>query len=222
MNDAAASDKSRVELTGFEDCRQVSHLAAPLTANQPRTGALTHDDVATTDINPQVAAAVLAQAEKMHDGLIADMRALQSKALALFPTFTTAAITVLGVAAYLFRDGSTGLPPWPFLIAGVGFILGCIAFVIVQSSGTYGSNGSDPRDWFKRGWIDATEDHTAKFNAYLILQYVEKIDTSIKANRKKRRFLQAGMYAGISAIVVGSTWLAISSARLAGLRLWPW
>ncbi|SFE92026.1 hypothetical protein [Methylobacterium sp. 13MFTsu3.1M2] len=207
MNDATAPDQIGVELTGSEDGKQAQHPASAPVEASPRTGALTRDDIATTAINPKIAEAVLAQAEKLHDGLIADMRAIQAKGMALFPTFTTAAITVFGVAAYLFKDTSTGLSPWPFLTTGVGFVLGCIAFVVVQASGRYGSNGSDPSNWLAPGWLDAKEDHTAKFNAYLILQYVDKIKASMKANKRKRRFLQGGMYVGIAALVGGAAWL---------------
>jgi ABC-type transport system involved in multi-copper enzyme maturation permease subunit len=182
---------------------------------------LTRDDIPSIEVNAEIAAAILGQAEKMHDGVIADMRSIQSKALSLFPTFTTAAITLLGAAGYLYKDTSTGISPVPFLLAGIGFVLGCLLFVVVQQSGTYGANGSHPDDWLEPGWLDAKNDQTAIFNAYLIMQYRTKITVSMRSNKTKRRLLQSGMYCGVAGIVVGATMLAISFARLSGLHLWP-
>ena len=162
-------------------------------------------DIYNLAINAEAAKAILSQAEKMHSDLIDDKKSLENKASNFFGSYITIATALIGLGGVLAKTDYFGLSPLPFFVAGVLFIAGCFFFVSVQQSDTYGISGSDPKNWLESGWLDARNDVTSKLNAYLILQYKQKIEASMEANKKKRFRLKFGMYLGASSIATGTT-----------------
>lgn len=180
---------------------------------------LTREDLPALSLNTEVVKAVLAQAEKMHSDLIDDKKSLESKASTFFNSYITIATALLGIGGTLAKTDFLGLNPVPFFVSGFSFVAGCCFFVSVQQSDVYGISGSDPRNWLEPGWFGAKNDETPLFNAYLVMQYVSKIDASIKANKRKRLRLAMGMYFGIGSILLGAGLLAIFSLYPLGQHL---
>lgn len=185
-------------------------------------GRITKEDIQSISVNADVAKSVLAQAEKMHGDLIDDKKSLESKASSLFGSYVTLATAFFGAGGYLVKDTSTNISPYPLFFMGCGFALACLMLVRVQQSDQYGISGSDPRSWLQSGWLDARSDVTAKFNAYLIMQYIKKIDASIEANKRKRNNLKAGMYTAAGSLLLGVFAIAIFSWFPSGQSLLQW
>lgn len=177
-------------------------------AEQPM---LSPEELYLLKINPDVAREAYAQAERRFADVLDVKKAFEQKAFTLFGAYITLALALGGVGATIFKDhGGVTNQVWALLLVAAMFVVGAILFVIALLDDSYGSFGSDPGQWLRRGVIDGGDNTVPYMLAYRTHAYRHRIQKSVESNASKAHLIRIGVFLGVLSppvLVVAILWL---------------
>lgn len=108
---------------------------------------LTFEEVEASEINPKVVREALAQAEKRLKDVLETRESHDKKAFELLRAYVTLSVAALGAAGFFLASHQLSLGAPLFLV-------GAALAVRAIKAQTYGSVGSSPSMWLRRGVVD--------------------------------------------------------------------
>jgi hypothetical protein len=157
---------------------------------------LTLEELQSSNINPAVAREAFAQADRYLVDILGIRDSYEQKAASFMGAYITISVALFGIGGAIFKDSDLPARVWPFFAAGLVFIVGAGCFIAAIKVGTYAALGSTPEMWLRRGVIDGEENAVPAMLAYLTYYHSERIETSIRSNRHKAIWIDAGIAFG--------------------------
>ena len=163
---------------------------------------LTLEELQSSTINLAVAREAYTQVDRHLIDVLDVRKTFEQKAATLMGAYITISVALFGIGGAMFKDGSSFDRIWPFFGAGLIFILGAWCFIAALKSGTYAALGSTPEMWLNRGTIDGGDNAVAAMLAYITYHHRERIAISVRGNKIKSRWIDAGIFLGPVAPIV--------------------
>lgn len=110
--------------------------------------------------------------------------------------YITISVALFGIGGAIFKDADSPGKIWPFFGTGLVFLLGVGCFIVAIKTGKYAAVGSTPAMWLTRGVIDGDENAVPAMLSYLTYYHHERIETSIRSNKQKALWIDAGIILG--------------------------
>lgn len=135
-------------------------------------------------------------AEKRLNDELETKKQFEQKTFVLMSGYITAAIALFGLAEK-FQASSF----W-FNITALIFCAGILPLFISLKSSDYGKLGKNPADLLQTtDYIAVNEDKLPHIYAYILREFVNKIDASTKSNLKKSGWLNVAIILGLLSVV---------------------
>jgi len=147
-------------------------------------------------VNEAVAREAYNQVDRYLLDILATRNSFDQKATALMSAFITISLALFGIGGAIFQKNAMDASARPFFAAGVIFLLGAGCFIGALKAGTYAAVGSTPEMWLNKGVIDGRNNAVAQMLAYLTYYHGERIAMSVKGNKLKAYWIDAGMILG--------------------------
>jgi hypothetical protein len=157
---------------------------------------LTLEELQQSRINPDVAREAYIQVDRHLNDILEVRKSFEQKAATLLGAYITVSVALFGIGGAIFKDVGMAPKVWPFFAAGLIFIAGASCFIFALKAGSYAGIGSTPEMWLNRGTIDGGENALPAMLAYITYHHHSRIALSLKSNRKKARWISAGIYLG--------------------------
>jgi hypothetical protein len=157
---------------------------------------LTLEELQSSNINPAVAREAFAQTDRYLVDILGIRDSYEQKAANFMGAYITISVALFGIGGAIFKDSGLPTRVWPFFAAGLVFIVGAGCFIAAIKAGTYAALGSTPEMWLTRGVIDGEENAVPAMLAYLTYYHSERIETSIRSNKYKAIWIDAGIAFG--------------------------
>ena len=157
---------------------------------------LTLQDLQSSTINPAVAREAFVQTDRYLVDTLAVRNSYEQKAAPMMGAYITISVALFGVGGAIFKDAAAPDRIWPFFATGLVFLLGAGCFIAAIKAGKYAAVGSTPEMWLAPGVIDGDENAVPAMLAYLTYYHQERIEISIRSNRQKASWIDAGIILG--------------------------
>jgi hypothetical protein len=115
---------------------------------------LSHDELSKLKINEIMAREAFIQVERHLGDILDTKKVVEQKATTLFSVFVTISLAAFGAGAAMLNNPALACKAWPLFVGGLFFVAGAGAFLSALFGSKYGTMGSKPSDWLKRGVID--------------------------------------------------------------------
>jgi hypothetical protein len=163
---------------------------------------LTLSELQASTINPAVAREAYTQVDRHLVDLLDVRKSFEQKAATLMGAYITLSVALFGIGGALFKDSSAWTKVLPFFGAGLIFVIGAWCFIVALKSGQYAALGSTPEMWLNRGTIDGEDNAVSAMLAYLTFHHGERIAICLRGNKRKARWIDAGIFLGPLAPIV--------------------
>ena len=157
---------------------------------------LTLSELQASRINSAVAREAYTQVDRHLADVLDVRKSFEQKAATLMGAYITLSVALFGIGGALFKDAGTWVKVLPFFAAGLIFVAGAWSFIVALKSGEYAALGSTPEMWLNRGTIDGDDNALPAMLAYLTFHHSERITLCIRGNRRKARWIDAGIVLG--------------------------
>ena len=157
---------------------------------------LTLEELQSLNINADVAREAFVQSDRYLVDTLGVRNSYEQKAASLMGAYITISVALFGIGGAIFKDSGAPARIWPFFAAGLVFIAGSSCFIVALKAGKYAAVGSVPEMWLRSGVIDGTEYAVAAMLAYLTYHHHERIEMSVRSNRRKALWIDAGIFFG--------------------------
>jgi hypothetical protein len=148
------------------------------------------------DLNRDAIKLYLESAEARLADTLDTKKQLEQKAFILFSGYIAAALAFFGLA-----EESNSIGFWLYSTAFV-FCIGIIPLFISMKSSIYGNLGRHPKDWLEdEKYLTVKKEHEAHVLAYMLYDYMYRIDVSKKANERKALFLNIAVLFGMASLL---------------------
>ena len=153
----------------------------------------------TENLNLEAVKFYLESAEKMltdHSGARAQF---DQKSFTLLAGYITVALALFGLAE---KFNGIGLFGFWLNTTSMFFCVGVIPLFLSMTSKTYGVIGKHPCNLLKtEEYLTVKSENMALMYAYLLRDYVSRIDNSVASNKKKARFLNIAILLGVASLI---------------------
>jgi hypothetical protein len=163
---------------------------------------MTRDEIGLAKINPNVAKEAHDQASKRLADILEAKKTFEQKAFMLFNAYIALALALFGVGGALLKDKAATIPFTPFILTATLFVIGAGCFARVFLDKEYGSLGSDPDMWLRKGTLDGDDSQVSLMLTYITYYHKERISKSTEANNQKADLIRLGIYLGLATPVV--------------------
>jgi hypothetical protein len=163
---------------------------------------LTLAELQASQINSTVAREAYNQVDRHLVDILDVRKSFEQKAATLMGAYITLSVALFGIGGALFKDAGAWAKVLPFFGAGLIFVCGAWCFIVALKSGHYAALGSTPEMWLNRGTIDGDDNAMSAMLAYLTFHYSERIAICIRGNKRKARWIDAGIFLGPIAPIV--------------------
>jgi hypothetical protein len=160
---------------------------------------LTLRELQDAKINPAVAREAYVQSDRHLVDILDVRKSFEQKLSALMSAYNTLSLALFGLGATIFKDSHTLHEMAPFLGAGAVFFVGALCFLAAIRSGEYPALGSTPEMWLNPGTIDGDDNAVAAMLAYITFHHSARIELCNASNKRKARWINAGIYLGPAA-----------------------
>jgi hypothetical protein len=157
---------------------------------------LTLEQLQSSKINIKVVREAYRQVDRHLVDILDVRKAFEQKAATLMGAYVTISVALFGIGGAIFKEAGTAAKVWPFFGAGLVFIIGAWCFIFALKSGQYAALGSTPEMWLNEGTIDGTDNAVAAMLAYITFHHSERIAISVEGNKRKARWIDAGIVLG--------------------------
>lgn len=157
---------------------------------------LTLQEIQSSTINLSVAREAYIQVDRHLLDILEVRKSFEQKAATLMGAYITISVALFGIGGAIFKETGAGARVWPFFGAGLVFIAGAWCFIAALKAGRYGAIGSTPEMWLNRGTIDGDDNALPAMLAYLTFHHRDRISLSVMGNRRKARWIDAGIFLG--------------------------
>lgn len=157
---------------------------------------LTLAELQALEINSEVAREAYTQVDRHLVDILDVRKSFEQKAATLMGGYITISVALFGIGGAIFKDEGALTKVLPFFGAGLVFIMGAWCFIAALKSGKYAAVGSTPEMWLNRGTIDGADSAVAAMLAYITFHHSERIETCVEGNKRKARWIDAGIYLG--------------------------
>ena len=163
---------------------------------------LTLQELQTVTINPAVAREAYTQVDRHLIDILDVRKSFEQKAATLMGAYITISVALLGIGGAIFKDSGSIEKVLPFFGTGLVFIVGAGCFIAALKAGDYAALGSTPEMWLNRGTIDGSESALPAMLAYITFHHRERIALCVDGNKRKARWIDAGVLLGPIAPIV--------------------
>jgi len=154
------------------------------------------EQLKSTNVNGAVAREAYGQVERYLLDILATRNSFEQKATTLMGVFITISLALFGIGGALFQKSAADVHAIPFFATGGVYLLGVACFIGALKAGTFAAVGSRPEMWLVEGVIDGGENAVPQMLAYLTYYHNERIETSVRGNKFKARWIDAGITLG--------------------------
>jgi hypothetical protein len=131
------------------------------------------EEIQAANVNPLVAREAHDQSAKRLADALDTKRNYEQKAFTLFSGYLTASLAVCGILAAIYKDHGMTTLATAFAIAAILLIGGVTCFVLALKEQKYGTLGSSPDMWLRRGVIDGQDLALSQMLAYVTVSFPE-------------------------------------------------
>lgn len=161
--------------------------------------AVTLTDLHTLQVREDVAEEAYRHATARLQDVLDTRKSYESKAIGLLNVYVTLALATFGVSGWLLAADVPPMPWPPFVAAGLVLMVGVLCAGASLFDAPYGTLGSDPGFWLRKGTIDGVDGIRGRTIAYVVWHMSQRIETSFKANDRKKLWLRLALSAGAAA-----------------------
>ena len=163
---------------------------------------LTLQELQTSTINPSVAREAYTQVDRHLLDILDVRKSFEQKAATLMSAYITISVALFGIGGAIFKDSGATEKVLPFFGTGLVFIAGAGFFIAALKAGAYAALGSTPEMWLNRGTIDGADSALPAMLAYITFHHSERIALCAEGNKRKARWIDAGIFLGPIAPIV--------------------